>query len=251
MLGAGNVATHLSRHFYSRGHSISTIYSKTLEHANMLAGEVGARGTNLLEEVPHSADFYLFCLPDSHVRGMAEKLEGRLGICLHTAGALPLQVFDPYHRQCGVLYPLQSLSRRRPLSGDEIPLLIEGSSAEVTGAIRKLATSVSQDIHEMNSASRLVLHLAAVFANNFTNHMVHMAYQILEKEGEDPHLLAPLLRETFRKAEEMGPASAQTGPAARGDEVTMQKHLDLLEAYPELKKMYTFISRDIGRSRKD
>jgi predicted short-subunit dehydrogenase-like oxidoreductase (DUF2520 family) len=249
MLGAGNVSTHLSRHLRSRGHTIPWVYSRHMERAVSLASETGSRATDHLEELPMKADFFMACLPDREVAGVSARLSDREGIWIHTAGALPLEVLQAHHPRCGVLYPLQSFSRDREVPMAEVPLLIEGSDPEVTETLFSLATGLSEVIREISSSSRLVVHLAAVFANNFTNHMLHIAQQIMETEGKDVELLVPLIRETFRKAEELGAASAQTGPAARGDGETMQKHLDLLRAYPEWKNLYTFISRDIARSR--
>ncbi|MGW8316125.1 MAG: Rossmann-like and DUF2520 domain-containing protein [Bacteroidales bacterium] len=248
ILGAGNVATHYSRHFNSLGYTISTIYSRTLAHARTLAEEVMATGTDRIEEIPEASDFYLVCLPDREVARMGNMLKDRQGIWIHTAGAVPLEELRESHPECGVLYPLQTLSRQRPVSLKKVPLLIEGSSAQVTARIRMLADGMSDEVHEMNSGQRLILHLAAVFANNFTNHMIRIAGEILTDAGVEPQLLIPLLEETIKKAGEMGAASAQTGPAIRGDIGTQQKHLEILEHYPEWKKLYTFISRDIGRS---
>ena len=155
------------------------------------------------------------------------------------------------HPSCGVLYPLQSMSKERSLSMKEVPLLIEGSSTEVTAMIRELAEGMSDEVHERSSDQRLIIHTAAVFANNFTNHMIRISEQMLAEAGESSQLIIPLLRETFGKAEAMGAAAAQTGPAIRGDSESMRKHLEILERYPEWKKLYTFISQDIGRSRKD
>ena len=251
ILGAGNVSTHFSRHFYSCGHTISTIYSRTLSNAESLAAEVGAVGTDRLEEIPLGSDFYLVCLPDAEVPRMGHLLQEREGIWLHTAGAVPMDALQAAHPSCGVLYPLQSVSKERSLSMKEVPLLIEGSSTEVTAMIRELAEGMSDEVHERSSDQRLIIHTAAVFANNFTNHMIRISEQMLAEAGESSQLIIPLLRETFGKAEAMGAAAAQTGPAIRGDSESMRKHLEILERYPEWKKLYTFISQDIGRSRKD
>ncbi len=250
VMGAGNVATHYSRHFYSRGFTITTIYSRTLSRAGRLAAEVGAKATDRPEEVPSSSDFYLLCLPDGEVIRTAARMKGHRGIWIHTAGALPLRELSDIHPLSGVLYPLQTLSRERSVDLGKVPLLIEGSTGEVTARIRELAETISSDVRESDSAARLVVHLAAVFASNFSNHMVRIAQEILSGAGADPGLLDPILEETCSKMREMGPAAAQTGPALRGDEGTMKKHLELLERYPEWRKLYTFMSRDIGRSRK-
>ena len=251
ILGAGNVATHLSRHFFSRGHSIELVYSRTLEHAEQLAGEVGARSTDRREEVPPEADIFLVCLPDGEVAAHSEKLSGRKGIWVHTAGALPMNVFAPFHREFGVLYPLQTLTKERQISMQQVPMLVEGSSKTVTDTLKVLASDISDEVREVDTQTRLVIHLAAVFASNFSNHMVGIAEELLRKEGESYRLLLPLLHETIHKLEAMEPVRAQTGPAARGDEETILKHLELLREVPEWQKLYTFISRDIARFRKD
>ena len=251
ILGAGNVATHISRHLYSAGHIISCIYSRIHDSATLLAESVGSIGTNIPAEVPQHADFFIICVHDQAVREVVIQFRRCLGIWLHTSGALNLKVFEDYQSECGVLYPIQTLSMKRPIALEKTPFMLEGSTSEVLDEIMKLASTISGHLHIMDADTRLMIHLAAVFANNFSNHMVPIARQILKEEGIDVNLLDPLLRETFSKISELGPAGAQTGPASRGDEETMEKHLVVLRAHPEWKKLYTFISRDIGRFRKD
>ena len=250
MIGAGNVSTHISRHFLSAGHRISCIYSRKEESAQSLAGELGVPGTSNPDKVPTEADFYIFCVPDHAVAELAEQFRGRKGIWLHTAGALSMEVFQGITNEYGVLYPLQSMSRDRNIRKGHIPFLLEASSKEVLEKTTDLVYSISEVVEEVDSLTRLRAHLAAVFANNFTNHLVHVAQQIMEEANLDPGLLDLLIEETSYKLREMEPSSAQTGPAVRGDEETMNKHRELLKDHPEWEKLYTFISRDIMRSRK-
>jgi len=238
------VATHLALHFQKAGHRVTCIYSRSGISAQRLAERVGATGTRSPAAVPRESDFYFACVPDGVVPEVSRRFAGYRGIWLHCAGALPMDVLAA-HPRYGVFYPLQTFSRELPLSPDTIPVLVEGSSGEVTGEIRKLAGSVSGTVRPMATPDRLALHLAAVFANNFTNHMVHIAQQILRKNGIDQQLIFPLLEETIRKLSAMEAADAQTGPALRGDRETMQRHLELLKAYPEWENLYTFISRNI------
>ena len=249
MLGAGNVATHISRHLHSIGHSISCIYSKTKESAAKLAHGLATKGTNDPQEVPTSADFYIICVPDQAIEEVVHQFQDRNGIWLHTAGAVSIEVFKSVQSHYGVLYPLQTFSKTHTVSLLDTPLLIEGSDPETTREIGDLAHSISSNVHEMDSFSRMVTHLAAVFANNFTNHMVRLSQQILEEHNIDRTLMDVILKETYRRAAELGAHNTQTGPAMRGDEVTMQKHRALLKQHPEWEKWYTFISRDIDRSR--
>ena len=249
MIGAGNVATHISRHFHAQQHRIDCVFSRSLESAERLAAELGSVATSDPEEVPRKADFFIFCVPDQAVIELAEQFRGREGIWLHTAGALNMEVFNGISNEYGVLYPLQSLSRERNIRMGHIPFLVEASSSKHLELIRDLAFSISERVETVNSETRLKVHLAAVFANNFSNHMVYVAQQIMETAHLNPALLGPLLEETFLKLKELNPQSAQTGPAVRGDRETMNKHRDLLKDHPEWEKMYTFISRDIERSR--
>lgn len=249
VLGAGNVATHISRHFHARGHRISCIYSRTGEAARSLAGELNAHGTADPAEVPRKADFFILCVPDHAVAAVAGQFRDREGIWLHTAGSLSMNVFQGIARDHGVLYPLQSLSRERKIRMGHIPFLLEASSPLVMKHIKALVSSISEHAEEADSATRLRFHLAAVFANNFSNHMVHVAQRILEESGLDPELLEPILEETFQKLKDLHPKTAQTGPALRGDRETMDKHIELLKDHPEWEKLYTFISRDIEKFR--
>jgi len=249
MIGAGNVSTHISRHFHSVGHRISCIYSRTEESALRLSGELGVPGTADREQVPREADFFILCVPDQAVAELAEQFRGYRGTWVHTAGALSMELFEGIYKQYGVLYPLQSLSRDRKIRKNRIPFLVEASSPSALEKITDLANSISERVEEVDSFTRLKVHLAAVFANNFSNHMIHVAQQLLEEATLDPGLLDSLLEETFHKLREMDSYSAQTGPAMRGDRETINKHTELLKDHPELQKLYTFISRDIERSR--
>jgi len=243
------VATHISRHFHAQGQRIICVYSRNIESAERLAGELGSVATSDFAQVPQKADFFIFCVPDRIVPELAEQFKRREGTLLHTAGALPMDVFQGITEEFGVLYPLQSLSRDRKVRMGHIPFLVEASSPRVLERITDLAYSISERVEEVDSSKRLRVHLAAVFANNFSNHMQLVAKEIMEEANLDPGLLGPLLEETFHKLKEMDAGSAQTGPAVRGDQETINKHIELLKDHPEWEKLYTFISRDIERSR--
>jgi len=249
LIGAGNVSTHISRNLRSAGHQITCVYSRTLDSARQLSEELDVSGTSKVEEVPAEADFYILAVPDREVIRVAKSFSFTSGTWLHTAGALSMDVFEEIFENYGVLYPLQTLSSDRPLDVSKIPILIEGSSPEVADSILKLVSRVYELVREVDSETRLAIHTAAVFANNFSTQMVHMAKQILVDRNVDPKVLDPLLEETFEKIKAMGTEDGRTGPAVRGDWETMNKHRELLKDHPEWEKLYTFISREIERSR--
>ena len=249
MIGAGNVSTHISRHLCSAGFQITCVYSRTHKSAMQLAEKMGVPGTSKVEEVPTEADFYILAVPDRDVLSVAKSFRHTSGTWLHTAGALSIDVFKGIFENYGVLYPLQSLSSERPLDASKLPILVEGSSREVVDSVLKFVSRVYEQVREVDSETRLAIHAAAVFANNFSTQMIHMAKQILVDRKVDPKMLDPLLEETFHKIKAMGTEDGRTGPAVRGDRETMNKHRELLKDHPEWENLYTFISREIERSR--
>jgi len=210
-----------------------------------VSGSVAVSGTG---EVPGDADFYLMAVSDNAIAEVASRFSGRKGTWVHTAGAVGMDPLAANFEHYGVLYPLQTLSQQRQVSLVDTPFLVEGSSRDVFMKIHALASSITENVVEMDSVNRLNVHLAAVFANNFSNHMVTIATRIMEENGAGFPMLEPLIRETFSKMIETGPAGAQTGPAVRGDDETILKHLELLKGNPDWQKLYTFMSRDILQS---
>jgi predicted short-subunit dehydrogenase-like oxidoreductase (DUF2520 family) len=244
------VAFHISRHLYLAGQQIACVWSRTHESALKVAAVSGSIVASSVDEVPDDADFYLLAVADQAIADVADRFKGGAGVWMHTAGAVPMDVLKGVFSEYGIFYPLQTLSLQRQVSLGDTPFLVEGSSPPVLKKIRSLASSISERVVDMDSAGRLRVHLAAVFANNFSNHMATIASRIMDEQGGDHSLLDPLLRETYLKMAECGAAGAQTGPALRGDMETMKKHLELLKGHPEWEKLYTFVSRDIEHSRK-
>ena len=242
------MATHVSRHLYAQGHRIDCVWSRNPDTARVLASTVGAKGTSSRSEVPRKADFYLLAVPDTAVAGLAAEFANYQGIWLHTAGALSMDVLKGLFPEYGVMYPIQTLSKAHPIRLGHIPFLVEGSSGEVSEEVQSLASSISERVEVADSATRLIIHVAAVFANNFSNHMVHIAHQILKEQNLSISMLNPLLEETYQKIIRVGTLEAQTGPAVRDDQFTMKRHIELLKNHSEWEKLYTFISREIARS---
>jgi predicted short-subunit dehydrogenase-like oxidoreductase (DUF2520 family) len=157
-----------------------------------------------------------------------------------------MEVFPKKFKASGVLYPLQTLSKNRQIKPDNIPYCIEGNNKLVTNSIRKLALSISGQVYEFNSDQRKVIHLAAVFANNFSNYLFILADNILKKKNIPFKILAPLITETAQKVLYEKPEKMQTGPARRGDKIVMNKHADLLKSNKEAKKIYKQLSKSIA-----
>ena len=246
LIGAGNVAHHLAPALLKAGANLCQIYSRTIESARELGIKTGITYTSDVLAIYPDCDIYIFCVSDDALLSLFKSIRiNKNALILHTSGSLPLQIFKNLAERYGVLYPLQTFSRKRALNFNEIPLCIEGSDEKVLWEIRVLAGLLSERVEEISSEKRKTLHLAAVFANNFVNHFYGIAGKILEKEELDFSLLRPLIFETAHKVMLLSPEQAQTGPARRGDEGILNMHKSLLKDEPKLLKLYTLISDSI------
>lgn len=245
LLGSGNVATHLATALNEAGYKIVQLYSRTMRNAELLASKVGAEPVDRVDTLYRAADFYIFSVKDAALPEIVSQMPPTTGIWVHTAGSVPLSVLSP-HKERGVLYPLQTFSKERELDLRDIPFFIEGESSATIAMLNELVKSISEKVFLLSGDKRRLLHLAAVFASNFTNHMYTLASEIMDEEGLQFFLLHPLIAETAAKAMTMDPHAAQTGPALRFDEEVIKKHLDLL-GDPMKKELYALLSKSIHK----
>ena len=251
MIGSGNVATHLSIAISAiPQHSIEAIYSPHIDHAEALAKKVGtALFTDDLAALPE-ADCYIFSVKDAFLEktiAEAKKVVPHIckALCIHTAGSMPLSLFKGFTKGA-VLYPMQTFSKdKKKMDFHRVPLFIEANSVVAATQLQLFAAQLSSKVTILDSAKRKRLHLAAVFANNFTNHCCTLAYKLLEDEEIDPHCLLPLIDETAKKLHKLSPLEAQTGPAVRWDENVINEQKTLLSAHPEMQEIYDLMSQSI------
>jgi len=248
LLGSGNVATHLGHALIANDHVILQVYSRTLTHAQSLADALCAEAINNLAYLNTAADVYIVAVNDDAIKPVLSQLPRSLkGIVLHTAGSVDIHTFQGYVRRYGVLYPVQTFSVSKKIVFSSIPLAIEASNAETMDRLRVLANGLSGRVFDCDSRQRLALHVAAVFACNFTNHLYAVAAGILRDHQLDIDLIRPLILETAEKVMTHEPKDVQTGPAVRNDRETQQKHLDLLKAKPNMAALYQLLSQLIGK----
>ena len=245
VLGSGNVATHISMAFHSVGLKIVQVYSRNLECAKELADKVDAQYTSDLASITDEADLYLFAVSDSAIQNVLDNKDWPGKILAHTAGSVSIDIFKPYSENFGVIYPLQSFSKNRKIDLSEVPFFIEASSEEIVDILESLIREISNNIYRLSFEEREILHLAAVFASNFSNHMYAIADELLRKNNIPFNYLQPLVNETSAKAFELGPKASQTGPAVRNNFDILKKHMGLLNSEPDWQKLYKFISDNI------
>ena len=248
IIGAGNVGTRLGIAFREKGFQVVQVYSRTLPAAETLGKKLQTAYTNQLQEVVAGADIYIFSVKDAILSAFLKTFPPVGGLWVHTAGSLPMDVFkDSAATRYGVFYPLQTFSKNREISFEHIPIFIEANNPSDQELLEQTALSLSHRAIPLSSEKRQYLHLAAVFACNFTNHLYDIAAQILEDQAIDWKVLLPLIQETAAKVQELSPREAQTGPAVRADLPVMEKHLEMLENEPERREIYRVISRSICR----
>ena len=245
LLGSGNVATHLAKALKANGEDVLQIYSPNLVNARWLANQLSAEAVDDLSQINQDAELYIISVKDDVIEHVAASLADVNGLVVHTSGTTDIQVLASHVKQAGVFYPLQTFSKAKDVSFLNIPLCIEATDQTQLSMLRQLASKLSEKVYELDGQKRKVLHLAAVFACNFPNHLYAMANEILQENDLDFDIIRPLIAETADKVMSNLPENVQTGPAIRNDETTMSKHLGMLESKPEMKHIYQTLSDSI------
>ncbi len=246
-LGAGRVGSVLCRELYREGFIIDAIISTSETKGQSLAHDCKALWTNKLI-IPDTTGLVIVSVPDRKLKTILGKLKCKPDtIVAHTAGSMGLDVFPPGLKKTGVFYPLQTFSQKRIVDFHGLPFFIETSDKETSVVLTDIAGSLGAKIYYADTDHRRMLHLAAVFACNFTNHMLTIGKEIAKNADYTFEELKPLVKETFLKALEAGPENSQTGPAVRNDKNTIRKHLELLSFDKDLQKIYREISKSINK----
>lgn len=231
IVGPGNVGTHLAEIMLEAGFTIC---------------QLAERG----EMIVPGKDLYIMALPDAAMEEALSEMPLKDELLVHTSGSVPMEILSRYSENTGVFYPLQTFTKGRPIDMQEVPLLIEANRIDSENILVEAAKKISNKVIVADSDRRLSLHIAAVFASNFSNHMYDIARHLMEEQELDFDLLSPLIMETAAKATALGPNKAQTGPAKRNDLEVIRKHLDMLEGHEAIKELYKRISDNISDQEK-
>ncbi|MBC5992791.1 Rossmann-like and DUF2520 domain-containing protein [Pontibacter cellulosilyticus] len=247
-VGAGNVAWHLAQAFTGAGHKVKAIYSRSTATSEQLASILPeAKPVQSLDFTGSAVDVILIAVPDAALQSIAFKIKVAPGtIVAHTSGSQPLNILNLVHgAQPAVFYPLQTFSKTKTLDLKQVPILLEAEQQSTLQQLELLAQSISTKVHKVDSEARRQLHLAAVFACNFTNHLLGVSQQLLQEANLPTELLHPLVQETIAKATEQPPFQVQTGPAIRHDNNVIQTHLHMLQQHPRLQELYQKLTESI------
>ncbi len=243
IVGTGNVAQVLFQALNANKEvEVRQVVGRSREKLAPFDGQVPVT-TNYQELI--SADVHILAVSDNAIATVAKNMPPEAGLVVHTSGATPLSALENLDRS-GVFYPLQTFTKGILPDLGIIPICVEARYGEDEALLLSLASTISGTVRKVTSAERKILHLCAVFVNNFTNYMYIIGTDICEAHGLDAALLQPLIQETARKTGLMDPKWAQTGPARRGDQQTMHAHLDLLQK-EEHKQLYIIMSNAIKK----
>jgi predicted short-subunit dehydrogenase-like oxidoreductase (DUF2520 family) len=247
IIGSGNLAWHLAPALENAGMVIKEVYSRNPNHAAALTERCyQAEVKATLDFSTSDSRLFVITVSDDAIQDIArEIILPDDAILVHTSGSKPLGDLQFSAAQnLGVLYPLQTFSRGVPVDFKEIPIFLESLDEDTAGVLMQVAKSISNQVHRIGSEERKALHIAAVFASNFPNHMLTISKDILQANSLEFQWVIPLVKETIRKALLVGPESSQTGPARRGDLEVMDSHMESLEN-EHIREIYKQVSQSI------
>ncbi len=238
LIGSGNIAVFFGTVFKNNGFTISKVISRNKESGKALALELETE-YSASYVLGSETDLVVIAVNDDSIREVVDRLEVVDTIVCHTAGTISIEALAKF-KSFAVLYPLQSIKTKLP--PEEVPLLLECSENEVYTVMEALIRSTHFTFEKADSETRMYYHLAAVFANNFSNAMVAASEQLLASNHLNADILKPLIKKTFENILLYTAKNAQTGPAKRDDHTTMEKHLELLKGNTYLQEIYASIS---------
>jgi predicted short-subunit dehydrogenase-like oxidoreductase (DUF2520 family) len=251
-IGAGRLAHQLMPQLEDAGGRVLEIYNRTLFGATSLARVFSAAAIQTeITKIHPGADLYFITVSDDAIADVCSQLsylENDHSIFVHSSGIQPLDIL-PFKRR-GIFYPLQTFSHEHQVDWRNTPLLITAETNEIEHRLMALAKSISDLVYSISDKEKAVLHLGAVFANNFVNHMLTLSEHICKEHGVSFEILKPIIRETIEKALDVGPSKSQTGPAIRGDQHTIEKHMKMLAEDQNQAEVYRVITESIMRFNK-
>jgi predicted short-subunit dehydrogenase-like oxidoreductase (DUF2520 family) len=253
IIGSGNVGFHLAQQLFKCGHSICQVYSRKKEKAEILAELTNSKAINKVEHLSEVAEIYILAISDNALERMAEEisfLNNQKKIIVHTSGSVTSRIFESYFDNYGVFYPLQTFSMQKEANFEKLPFCIYGNSEDTEKKLVALARTICPNVFLADDKQRSIIHVTAVIVNNFSNYLYSIAHEICEDHNIAFDILKALIEETAKKVQEHRPDEIQTGPAIRGDNNTIERHLQFLSEYPEYQKIYRILSDGLSEKAK-
>jgi predicted short-subunit dehydrogenase-like oxidoreductase (DUF2520 family) len=247
LIGSGNMAYCLGEALLKSGCKIQEVCSRNKKTGKSLAKKLSAIFNENLKSINSESSIYIICVSDQSIEEVATHFPLTNKIIVHASGITPLSIFKNKFKNCGVIYPVQSITKGINYDWQKTPFCIEASNSSTLTKIKSITRSLSKQVIVLNSEQRMQVHLAAVYANNFTNALYSISESMLSKKSIPFKILNSLILNTAEKAIQNGPLSSQTGPARRNDLSTIKKHLLLLKDNKEEAIIYSALTSYIQK----
>ena len=242
LIGSGNVAFHLAKAFSEAQIPVSHIFGRNTTELHKISEQFSiAFSTETLAE----ADLYIISVSDSSIAEVSSLIQNENALVAHTSGSVSREALNGNYRK-SVFYPLQTFSKSKNLDYSKIPFFIDAENENDEEILKNLASKISKNVMLANDEKRKYIHLTAVFACNFVNHLYARAKEISDSQGIPFDYFLPLIDETTQKIHELEPKLAQTGPAIRNDEKVLKLHESLLTDEEKLK-IYKTLNESIKK----
>ena len=248
IIGTGNMAHFLAGELSAAGHNLIGIWGRNTIAANKIAIQYSTLVYSSLQDIKDKEGHFCFmAVKDTAITEIAAQLSFKHTTLIHTAGASSLQLLGKQTIHSGIFWPVYSILGDNLKAIKNIPVAIQGNKPQVENDILDIAKSITDKAFIANDVQRAHLHLAAVFANNFSNHLMAVAQEICMKQHLSFDYLQPIVEQTFERLKTEPAKNLQTGPAIRDDKMTMQKHIDLLKSNTEWALIYQSLSNSIRK----
>lgn len=252
IVGTGNTAWFMATRLVKAGFACKGVYGRNSEHAQQLATVIKAPVLDGYNDIRDDADCVILAISDHAITSVAANFSLTNTTLVHTAGSISRMVLEPFAEHAGVIWPIYSIVKDNLPRHREIPVTIKGSTDHAEHILEQLANAITDIHYTVSWEQRQWLHLSAVLCNNFTNHLMAVSEQICNKQQIPFSLLYPIVNQTAERIMQASPSKLQTGPARRGDNVTIDKHVELLQQHPNWLELYKSVTTSIDKMyRKD
>ncbi|MDB5211894.1 MAG: hypothetical protein JWQ30_2721 [Sediminibacterium sp.] len=244
IIGSGNVATVMGRILVKNGDTIAEVYSHDAVHATELSQLLHAKPVADIAMLDGNSNLYLLAVTDDALAEVAAQLSLKDKLVVHTAGSISKEILKNVSSNYGVLWPMKMI-RKSMTTLEPVTMVVDGNTELVTKQLEQLASIFSKTVTRADDDTRSKMHMLAALTSNFTNHLYHLAADFCEAEHIDLSVFYPLIEETAQQIQTHHPKEVQAGPAFRGDRQTLEKHVQILDKYPQIRKVYEAMTASI------
>jgi predicted short-subunit dehydrogenase-like oxidoreductase (DUF2520 family) len=242
MIGTGNVAWHFSKIFTKEGHVIAQVFSRSFENAQLFAREFNAEALADLSALKKDIDLIVIATNDEAIASISQSIHHH-ALVIHTSGTTSIDALS--NERTGVVWAIHSMRKGIPSSYKQTPFVVETKLESDRTILSFAFQAFEKNIYYANSEQRLRIHLAAVVANNFVNHLFTLSEKLVNQSGVSFDILKPMIEAHIEGIHNLSPVYLQTGPAIRNDQTTIKQHLELLHSQPELMNLYRMLTESI------